>query len=229
VKSIFLFSFSPDDSPMRRTIAYGRYALEVYEIENNRFFCPIGVPPQLVVLEVEPHTPVSPLITAISNHAVVGRVPLLIVLDPEWLSMAPRLLCNDFISRGFTETEALARIDRLLGAVDPLAIPRLTYGPLVVDLDGFEARIEGNALQLTPQEFALLRHLALHPGRAMSREVLLQRVWGQNYFGGTRTVDIHVRRLRAKLGADVSRHLQTVRHIGYKWSVNPGTSAPSIR
>ena len=63
----------------------------------------------------------------------------------------------------------------------------------------------------------------------MSREVLLQQVWGQNYFGGTRTVDIHVRRLRAKLGADVSRHLQTVRHIGYKWIANPDKASPSTR
>ena len=85
------------------------------------------------------------------------------------------------------------------------------------DLDGFEARLDGVALQLTPQEFALLRHLVLHPGRAMSREILLQRVWGQNYFGGTRTVDVHVRRLRSKIEDATHTFIDTVWNVGYRF------------
>jgi DNA-binding response OmpR family regulator len=92
---------------------------------------------------------------------------------------------------------------------------RLKVGSLVIDLAGHEVSVDGRPVELTHQEFALLRFLAQHRGRVFSREQLLQRVWGVDYYGGSRTVDIHVRRLRMKLGA-AAAPLETVRGAGYK-------------
>lgn len=92
----------------------------------------------------------------------------------------------------------------------------VTAGDLVIDEETYSARLRGQPLDLTYKEFELLKYLAAHPGRVFSRAQLLQEVWGYDYFGGTRTVDVHVRRLRAKLGADYETLIGTVRNVGYK-------------
>lgn len=91
----------------------------------------------------------------------------------------------------------------------------LKVGPLALDLAGHELTVRGRVIELTQQEFALLRFLCEHRGRVFSRDTLLERVWGVNYYGGSRTVDIHIRRLRMKLG-DAAQPLETVRGVGYK-------------
>ncbi len=88
---------------------------------------------------------------------------------------------------------------------------------LVVDEATYTAKLEGRTLDLTFKEFELLKFLAQHPGRVFTRQQLLQEVWGYDYFGGTRTVDVHVRRLRAKLGADNETLIGTVRNVGYRF------------
>jgi DNA-binding response OmpR family regulator len=90
-------------------------------------------------------------------------------------------------------------------------------GDLVVDEAAYTARVAGRALDLTYKEFELLKFIAQHPGRVFTRAQLLQEVWGYDYFGGTRTVDVHVRRLRAKLGADHEALIGTVRNVGYRF------------
>ncbi|KAA0916485.1 winged-helix domain-containing protein [Dietzia sp. ANT_WB102] len=92
----------------------------------------------------------------------------------------------------------------------------LTVGDLVIDEETYVARVKGRALDLTYKEFELLKHLCHHPGRVFSRAQLLQEVWGYDFFGGTRTVDVHIRRLRAKLGPDHESLIGTVRNVGYK-------------
>lgn len=92
----------------------------------------------------------------------------------------------------------------------------LTVGELVIDEETYVARVKGRPLDLTYKEFELLKHLCQHPGRVFSRAQLLQEVWGYDFFGGTRTVDVHVRRLRAKLGPDHESLIGTVRNVGYK-------------
>src|SRR5690606_5610405 len=81
----------------------------------------------------------------------------------------------------------------------------------------YSAKLRGRHLDLTYKEFELLKYLAQHPGRVFTRSQLLQEVWGYDYFGGTRTVDVHVRRLRAKLGADHEVLIGTVRNVGYRF------------
>ena len=90
-------------------------------------------------------------------------------------------------------------------------------GELVIDEATYAARLRGRLLDLTYKEFELLKYLAQHPGRVFTRAQLLQEVWGYDYFGGTRTVDVHVRRLRAKLGAEHEQMIGTVRNVGYKF------------
>jgi DNA-binding response OmpR family regulator len=94
---------------------------------------------------------------------------------------------------------------------------RLEIGELTIDEITYTARLAGTALDLTYKEFELLKFLALHPGRVFTRSHLVQEVWGYDYFGGTRTVDVHVRRLRAKLGTEHESMIGTVRNVGYKF------------
>jgi len=90
-------------------------------------------------------------------------------------------------------------------------------GELTIDEATYSARLRGRSLDLTFKEFELLKYLAQHPGRVFTRAQLLQEVWGYDYFGGTRTVDVHVRRLRAKLGTEHEGLIGTVRNVGYKF------------
>ncbi len=103
---------------------------------------------------------------------------------------------------------------------DPGAII-IRSGGLVVDETAYTAKLGGRLLDLTFKEFELLKYLAQHPGRVFSREQLLKEVWGYDYFGGTRTIDVHVRRLRSKLGSDHEALIGTVRNVGYRFVLPP--------
>ncbi|MGI8769370.1 MAG: response regulator transcription factor [Propionibacteriaceae bacterium] len=92
----------------------------------------------------------------------------------------------------------------------------ITSGGIVIDEASYSARLNGKHLDLTYTEFELLKYLAQHPGRVFSRQQLLSDVWGYDYYGGTRTVDVHIRRLRAKLGAEYEALIGTVRNVGYR-------------
>lgn len=122
---------------------------------------------------------------------------------------------------GPAEVEARLRLARgrhaaSRGAIEPSVGP-ITTGELVIDEQAYTARLRGAVLDLTYKEFELLKYLAHHPGRVFTRAQLLQEVWGYDYFGGTRTVDVHVRRLRAKLGTDHETLIGTVRNVGYRF------------
>jgi len=123
------------------------------------------------------------------------------------------------------EVEARLRLvtERLAAARDDVS-PLIRNGDLVIDETTYTAKLRGNALDLTYKEFELLKFLAQHPGRVFTRGQLLQEVWGYDYFGGTRTVDVHVRRLRAKLGGEYEQLIGTVRNVGYRF-VASSTSA----
>ena len=128
-------------------------------------------------------------------------------------------------SAGPAEVEARLRLStgraRLAETQQAEEAPEIRAGDLVVDEVTYSARVRGRALDLTYKEFELLKFLAQHPGRVFTRAQLLQEVWGYDYFGGTRTVDVHVRRLRAKLGTEHDSLIGTVRNVGYRF-VPPG-------
>jgi len=120
-------------------------------------------------------------------------------------------------------TGRLARVGRA-GAETPQTTVRV--GELSIDEVTYSARLRGNPLELTFKEFELLKFLAQHPGRVFTRAQLLQEVWGYDYYGGTRTVDVHVRRLRAKLGTEHEALIGTVRHVGYKFVAPAAIALP---
>jgi DNA-binding response OmpR family regulator len=119
---------------------------------------------------------------------------------------------------GPAEVDARIRlvISRLKGNDDSVN-PEIERGDLVIDESAYSVKIKGQLIDLTFKEFELLKFLAQHPGRVFSRQQLLQEVWGFDYFGGTRTVDVHVRRLRAKLGPEYENFISTLRNVGYKF------------
>jgi len=132
---------------------------------------------------------------------------------------------DDYVTKPFSTRELIARVGALLRRSRPSPTQAvIESGDLRVDLDAREATFRGEPLTLTPREFELLVFLARHPGRVLSREELLRKVWGYDYMGETRTVDVHVRRLRQKLG-ESPRTIETVLGSGYKW-VGARESAP---
>ena len=123
---------------------------------------------------------------------------------------------DDFILVPYVPTELYMRVRRAEWRRSEFAgKERIKIAAMCIDLAGHEVTIDGRSVDLTHQEFALLKFLAQHRGRVFSREQLLNRVWGVNYYGGSRTVDIHVRRLRMKLGS-MAEPIETVRGVGYK-------------
>ncbi len=114
--------------------------------------------------------------------------------------------------------EVEARLKHLFWRTGRGTRPELVeYGPLLLNLETYQATISGRPLDLTYMEYELLKFLATHPGKVFTRETLLSRVWGYEYYGGARTVDVHVRRLRAKLGTEQEHLIQTVRSVGYRF------------
>ena len=122
---------------------------------------------------------------------------------------------DDFVTEPIDPLELKLRLHRL--TAQPDAAETLNYKSLELNLATYQATIEGHPVDLTYMEYELLRYFIEHQGRVWSREQLLQNVWGYDYFGGARTVDVHVRRLRAKLGEERASWITTVRSVGYRF------------
>jgi len=127
-------------------------------------------------------------------------------------------LFDDFCMAPFQPRELEARIAHLFWRTGRGSRPELVeYGPLVLNLETYQAAVGRRPLDLTYMEYELLKFLATHPGKVFTRETLLSRVWGYEYYGGARTVDVHIRRLRAKLGDEHVNLISTVRSVGYRF------------
>lgn len=151
-----------------------------------------------------------------------GSASLLVIVNEDQLSefRLPVQVKSDFVVHGAGSDECAARIRHLLwpgnesSTSDYIAVDNMT-----INLATYQVKVSGEPLDLTYLEYALLAFLVTHPGRTYSRDALLRRVWGFDYYGGSRTVDVHVRRVRAKLGPDLAQRLETVRGVGYLWNV----------
>ncbi|MDD9932592.1 MAG: response regulator transcription factor [Myxococcales bacterium] len=174
--------------------------------------------------------PAAVLVEALDQFDA-GRAALVRIRAVEALSAVPTLVAitvgqaqrldgndgfDDFILLPYMPAELYVRIRRAEWRRSEFAgKERIKIGSMCIDLAGHEVTVDGRKVDLTHQEFALLKFLSQNRGRVFSREQLLNRVWGVNYYGGSRTVDIHVRRLRMKLGS-VAEPIETVRGVGYK-------------
>ncbi|HVD29023.1 MAG TPA: response regulator transcription factor [Mycobacteriales bacterium] len=148
----------------------------------------------------------SPLIAILTEGGLAG-------LTSEWG-------VDDVILDSAGPAEVDARLRLAITRTEPGEAEEsgpIRAGEVVIDEATYSARVRGQTLDLTYKEFELLKFLAQHPGRVFSRAQLLQEVWGYDYFGGTRTVDVHVRRLRAKLGSEHEALIGTIRNVGYRF------------
>jgi DNA-binding response OmpR family regulator len=146
--------------------------------------------------------------------------PLLVVLTAEQLPDVELRedLFDDLCLCPLRPAELHRRLEHLFWRTGRGTRPELVeYGDLMLNLETYQAAIAGKPLDLTYMEYELLKFLASHPGKVFTRETLLSRVWGYEYYGGARTVDVHIRRLRAKLGEEHANLIQTVRSVGYRF------------
>lgn len=148
--------------------------------------------------------------------------PVIAVIEPDRLSsLDSGLGLDDFLVTTASEQELSLRVRQVLwrGAeVDSKNAIR--SGDLVIDLDSYTVHLGGRPVELTYKEYELLRFLATNSGRVFTREVLLNKVWGYDFYGGARTVDVHIRRLRAKI-EDRETFIETVRNVGYRFRATP--------
>lgn len=154
------------------------------------------------------------------------HLPVLAVLDEGGLvALNDQWQVHDFVVAGAGPAELEARLRLLTGpspAIQPQEAEPLRVGAVTVDEASYSARLQGEPLNLTYKEFELLKFFMRHPGQVFTRAQLLAEVWGYDYYGGTRTVDVHVRRLRSKLGGEHEQLISTVRNVGYSFSVPRG-------
>ena len=167
-------------------------------------------------------------LTQLLKATGLGTPLILILTEGGMAAVAPNWLSDDVIldTAGPAELEARLRLASARGgsgAEDPAT--EIHASGVVIDEASYTARVNGTALNLTYKEFELLKYLAQHPGRVFTRDQLLHEVWGYDYYGGTRTVDVHVRRLRAKLGPDHETLIGTVRNVGYRFTRSRAESA----
>jgi DNA-binding response OmpR family regulator len=187
-------------------------------------------PPELIVLDLMlPHVDGLEVCRAVRSNANTTAIPIIMLTaraeESERIA-GLELGADDYIAKPFSPNELVARVRALLRRAQghPRSTPTVVYGSIVVDTERHTVQTNGQDVTLTAKEFLLLEYLLKHRGRVLSRDVLLSDVWGYKYTGGTRTVDVHVRRLREKL-PPLSDALVTVKQFGYKLLDRPPETA----
>jgi DNA-binding response OmpR family regulator len=172
----------------------------------------------IVCAEVDPDGAFA-LCRALRKRDLPLEPLLLLLAGPQLVELELREdLFDDFCVTPGPNRELEARLAHLFWRTGRGTRPDLVeYGPLILNLETYQAVLAGRPLDLTYMEYELLKFLTTHPGKVFTREVLLSRVWGYEYYGGARTVDVHIRRLRAKLGEEHANLISTVRSVGYRF------------
>jgi DNA-binding response OmpR family regulator len=200
----------------------GGFAVEVIADGALGLASAKGRPPDLVLLDLNlPGMDGFSVCRGLKGDAATASIPIIMLtarIGEDDRVAGLDLGADDYITKPFSPKEALARVRAVLRRTDRGdERESLVDEPLRVDLGSREAQVDGRELGLTRKEFDLLVELMRQRGRVMTRERLLETVWGYDYPGETRTVDVHVRRLRQKLGGPVDDRLETVVGVGYRW------------
>ncbi len=173
--------------------------------------------PDLVLLEIDSHSRVQELSKQIKKQR---RLPIIALLHREFLDKVDSHLdsVDDFVVQPYNLQELELRIKRLLHQATNRGTDELiTCGDLVIDMARCEVSLDEKQIELTFREYELLKFLTSNRGRVYTREALLNKVWGYEYYGGDRTVDVHIRRLRSKIEDSKHNFIETVRNIGYRF------------
>ena len=178
-------------------------------------------PPDLVVLDLMlPGLSGLEICRMMRAEAAIATVPIIMLTaraEEEDRVHGLELGADDYLTKPFSPRELIARIRAVLRRTHPYGPGKvLQVGSLVIDLDRHEVTESKRVVRLTAKEFLLLQYLIEHRGRVLSRDLLLSDVWGYQYTGGTRTLDVHIRRLREKLPTLV-KHIETIKQFGYKF------------
>ncbi len=187
---------------------------------------------QVLLIDARRDLPAAKSLTKLLTTTGVGAPVIAITTEGGLTAISAEWGIDDVMldTAGPAEVDARIRLaigthDAMMNASDP-STGEIRTGEVVIDENSYTARIKGRALDLTFKEFELLKYLAQHPGRVFTRAQLLQEIWGYDYFGGTRTVDVHIRRLRSKLGPEFEAIIGTVRNVGYRFTLpNHGKEA----
>ncbi|MBA4180420.1 MAG: GlnR family transcriptional regulator [Anaerolinea sp.] len=196
-------------------------------LERAGFSAPVMAPDRLANDEVNPNADVVILdlrdippaaFTILSGtYAEHGVVLLVVVAEGQLERVAADLAVDDFLSLPVNAPELLKRIERALWRRHGVDSENFVHcGALTLDLSNYRVTVGGEPLVMTFKEYELLRFLAMNAGRVFTREQLLNRVWGYDYFGGARTVDVHIRRIRSKIEIHGHSFIETVRNVGYR-------------
>jgi DNA-binding response OmpR family regulator len=176
-------------------------------------------PAVAIIISAAGEPPPVELYRRLRGDEEIGDVPVVLSLEPGDIEdIGPLVDVDELIVRPYEPAELRARIARARRTVNGIETDDVVrLGTLEIDLATYVVTIDGRPVDFTYMEYELLKFLATHPNRAFTRESLLSRVWGYDYYGGARTVDVHVRRLRAKLGEEQAALISTVRSVGYRF------------
>ncbi len=210
-----------DPATARAAESAGRVDGRVVRAEGSVERCLIAVRewrPALVIVDAGLGMTSGGLSAILRDEAVRDTAAVMVLLSPSQLSLlGPSVQVDDFAITPVNEEELRTRMSRLIwartGAEDGSVI---RHGTLLIDLDRYKVTVDGEVVDLTYKEYELLRFLASNPGKPFTREALLNQVWGYDYYGGSRTVDVHVRRIRSKI-EQREQFIDTVRNVGYRF------------
>jgi DNA-binding response OmpR family regulator len=181
-------------------------------------------PPQkldLVIVDLERcATESSKLCHAIKRERPLKDLPMVLLVTEEQLGRIDfGWNIDDYLTLPVTAKRLAERMHFLVWKLHRVSLKNgFSHGDLMIDFERYEVHVKGEPVDLTYKEFELLKFLAIHPGKPFTREALLDKVWGYDYYGGTRTVDVHVRRLRSKIETRGAAYIETVRNVGYKFT-----------
>jgi two-component system, OmpR family, alkaline phosphatase synthesis response regulator PhoP len=199
------------------------------ELEAEGFSCYVAarhedvshIVAEVVLIEVELAQSYQQTEELFRSLKLERHLPLLALVSKNVLtsnaSELKTLPCDDFVLEPYDRKETLLRVRKLIGDENHAVNQQIVSGDLLINTTQAEVFLNGRAVELTFREYELLRFLASHPGRMYSRDALLNHVWGYDYLGGDRTVDVHIRRLRSKIEDAEHSFIDTVRNMGYRF------------
>lgn len=215
MRSVFVVTRHPDIA--RLAPALERANFSAAAITPDRLAADEVAPSRdVVILDFRDIPPAA--FSILSQQYADAGIVIMAIVPPEQLErITPDLPIEDFVVAPSSAQELVRRIERALWrrhGIDSENFVRC--GDLAIDLSNYRVTVDGEALVMTFKEYELLRFLAMNAGRVFTREQLLNRVWGYDYFGGARTVDVHIRRIRAKIEIRGHAFIETVRNVGYR-------------
>ncbi|MBI5949090.1 MAG: response regulator transcription factor [Chloroflexi bacterium] len=214
MRTVFVVTRHPDVA--RLGPALERAGLTAPVVTPERLAADEGGSADVVLLDLRDIPPAAFAILQ-ETYAERGVVQIAIAADEQLARVTADLAVDDFVSLAASAAEVARRIERALWRRHGIDSENfVNCGALTLDLSNYRVTVDGEALVMTFKEYELLRFLAMNAGRVFTREQLLNRVWGYDYFGGARTVDVHIRRIRSKIEIRGHSFIETVRNVGYR-------------